>query len=58
MLQERLADQLSNIEPAMLPRAQEVVLLAVEEVRGGRLQPPESAVPTYIRDDVAKPKSP
>jgi tRNA threonylcarbamoyladenosine biosynthesis protein TsaB len=58
MLQERLADQLSNIEPALLPRAQEVVLLAVEEVRGGRLQPPESAVPTYIRDDVAKPKVP
>jgi tRNA threonylcarbamoyladenosine biosynthesis protein TsaB len=58
MLQERLADQLSNIEPTVLPRAQEVALLAVEEVRGGRLQAPESAVPTYIRDDVAKPKAP
>ena len=58
MLQERLADQLSNIEPTVLPRAQEVVLLAIEAVRGGRLQPPESAVPTYIRDDVAKPKAP
>jgi tRNA threonylcarbamoyladenosine biosynthesis protein TsaB len=58
LLQERLADQLSNIESAVLPRAREVVLLAVEEVRGGRLQPPESAVPTYIRDDVAKPKAP
>jgi tRNA threonylcarbamoyladenosine biosynthesis protein TsaB len=58
LLQERLADQLSNIEPAVLPRAREVVLLAVEEVRGGRLQPPESAVPTYIRNDVAKPRAP
>jgi tRNA A37 threonylcarbamoyladenosine modification protein TsaB len=57
-LQERLAGQLSNIEPTVLPRAREVVLLAVEEVRGGRLQAPELAVPTYIRDDVAKPKSP
>jgi tRNA threonylcarbamoyladenosine biosynthesis protein TsaB len=58
MLQERLADHLSNIEPTVLPRAHEVVLLAVEEVRAGRTQPPESAVPTYIRDDVAKPKAP
>jgi len=58
VLQERLADQLSNIEPTLLPRAHEVVLLAVEEVRAGRAQPPESAVPTYIRDDVAKPKGP
>lgn len=58
LLQERLADQLSNIEPTVLPRAHEVVLLAIEAVRAGRLQPPESAVPTYIRDDVAKPKGP
>jgi len=58
MLQERLADQLSNIEPTLLPRAHEVVLLAVDEVRAGRAQPPECAVPTYIRDDVAKPKAP
>jgi tRNA threonylcarbamoyladenosine biosynthesis protein TsaB len=58
LLQERLAGQLSNIEPTVLPRAREVVLLAVEEVRGGRLQAPELAVPTYIRDDVAKPKAP
>jgi tRNA threonylcarbamoyladenosine biosynthesis protein TsaB len=56
MLQERLADQLSNIEPTLLPRAHEVVLLAAADVRAGRTQPPESAVPTYIRDDVAKPK--
>jgi tRNA threonylcarbamoyladenosine biosynthesis protein TsaB len=58
MLQERLAEQLSNIEPTVLPRAHEVVLLAIEAVRAGRMQPPESAVPTYIRDDVAKPKAP
>jgi tRNA threonylcarbamoyladenosine biosynthesis protein TsaB len=58
MLEERLADQLSNIEPTLLPRAREVVLLAIEAVRAGRIQPPESAVPTYIRDDVAKPKAP
>ena len=58
ILQERWADQLSNIELTLLPRAHEVVLLAAEEVRAGRTQPPEDAVPTYIRDDVAKPKGP
>jgi tRNA threonylcarbamoyladenosine biosynthesis protein TsaB len=58
MLQEQLADQLSNVEPTLLPRAYEVVLLAAEEVRAGRTVPAEKAVPTYIRDDVAKPKAP
>ncbi len=57
LLRESLADQLSNIEPTLLPRAHEVVLLATEAVRAGLAQPAESAVPTYIRDDVAKPKA-
>jgi tRNA threonylcarbamoyladenosine biosynthesis protein TsaB len=58
MLQEHLADQLTNIESTLLPRAQEVALLAVNEVRAGRTQAPQEAVPTYIRNDVARPKAP
>ena len=58
LLRERLADQLTNIDSTVLPRAQEVALLAVEEVRAGRTLLPQSAVPTYIRNDVAKPKGP
>jgi len=58
MLQAQLADQLTNIEPTLLPRAHEVALLAIAEVHAGRMQAPEKAVPTYIRNDVAKPKTP
>ena len=58
MLQERLADQLTNIEPTLLPRAHEVALIAVAEVHAGRMEAPEAALPTYVRNDVAKPKAP
>ena len=58
MLHEKLADQLTNIEPTLLPRAHEVALLAIAAVHAGRMQAPETAVPTYIRNDVAKPKAP
>ena len=36
-----------------LPRATEVALLAVAAVASGRLLPPEAAIPTYLRDNVA-----
>jgi tRNA threonylcarbamoyladenosine biosynthesis protein TsaB len=36
-----------------LPRATEVALLAVAAVAAGRLLPPEAAIPTYLRDNVA-----
>ena len=39
----------------LLPRAAEVVRLAVPEVAAGRLLAPEAAVPVYLRDDVARP---
>jgi tRNA threonylcarbamoyladenosine biosynthesis protein TsaB len=39
----------------LLPRATEVVRLAVPEVSAGRLLAPEAAVPVYLRDDVARP---
>ncbi len=57
-LHELLADQLINIDATLLPRAREIALLAVADVRAGRVQPPEAAVPVYIRDDVARPKAP
>lgn len=36
-----------------LPRATEVALLAVPVVAAGQLLPPEAAIPTYLRDNVA-----
>ncbi|HVH83715.1 MAG TPA: tRNA (adenosine(37)-N6)-threonylcarbamoyltransferase complex dimerization subunit type 1 TsaB, partial [Steroidobacteraceae bacterium] len=37
------------------PRAAEIALLAVEEVRAGRLRRPEEALPVYLRDNAARP---
>lgn len=37
------------------PRAAEIALLAVPEVRAGRLRAPEEALPHYLRDDVVQP---
>jgi tRNA threonylcarbamoyladenosine biosynthesis protein TsaB len=39
----------------LLPRAVEVVRLAVPEFTAGRLLAAEAAVPVYLRDDVARP---
>jgi len=56
MLHDRLTDQLTDIEPGLLPRAQEIATIAVTEVQAGRVKPAAEAVPVYIRDDVARPK--
>ena len=56
-LKERLAQLLINIEDNILPGAREIATLAVAEVRAGRVVPAEAAVPIYVRDDVARPKS-
>ncbi len=37
----------------LLPRAAEIALLAVPRVTAGQLLPPESAIPVYLRDNVA-----
>jgi tRNA threonylcarbamoyladenosine biosynthesis protein TsaB len=37
----------------LLPRAQEIALLAVPLVSKGQLLPPEAAIPIYLRDNVA-----
>lgn len=54
VLRERTAGVLDLVIGDMLPRAREVARLAVAEVAAGRVHPPESAIPTYLRDDVAR----
>lgn len=39
----------------LLPRAQEIIRLAVAEVRAGRVLPPEQALPLYLRNNVTQP---
>ncbi len=39
----------------LLPRAEEIARLAVPEVAAGRVFPPDQALPTYLRDNVARP---
>lgn len=53
-LRSRLADRLTNIDPDILPGAREIAVLAVAEVRAGRLFPAEQALPVYLRDNVAR----
>jgi tRNA threonylcarbamoyladenosine biosynthesis protein TsaB len=57
-LRANLADRLTHIDDAILPGAREIAVLAVPEVRAGRLLSPEAAVPVYVRNEVAKPKAP
>jgi tRNA threonylcarbamoyladenosine biosynthesis protein TsaB len=55
-LGRNLAPVLRTVDSSLLPAAAEIASLAVAEVRGGRLLPPEEAIPVYLRDDVARPK--
>jgi tRNA threonylcarbamoyladenosine biosynthesis protein TsaB len=55
-LGRNLAPLLRTVDSSLLPGAGEIASLAVAEVRGGRVLPPEEAVPVYLRDDVARPK--
>lgn len=42
----------------LLPRAAEIARLAALDVMAGRLLKPEEAIPVYLRDNVAQPRSP
>ncbi len=57
----QLADRLGVAVPPgwerLLPRAREIARLAVPEVRLGRLLEPEQALPSYVRNEVARPSS-
>jgi tRNA threonylcarbamoyladenosine biosynthesis protein TsaB len=43
----------ASIYDRLLPRAVEIVTLAVPELRAGRILGPEQALPVYLRDNVA-----
>ncbi len=52
---ERLGLKLDPVQTQLLPRAREIVRLAVPAWRAGLGVGPEQAVPVYLRNDVAKP---
>ncbi len=54
-IQQRLGGQLTAVHGQLLPRAQDILRLAVPEWLAGRGVAPELAQPVYLRDDVAKP---
>ncbi len=43
--------------PAAEPSAREIALLGAVDWSAGKAQPPEAAVPVYLRDDVARPSA-
>jgi tRNA threonylcarbamoyladenosine biosynthesis protein TsaB len=51
----RLGAQLHTVQSELLPRAREILALAVPEWLAGHGVAPEKALPVYLRDDVAKP---
>jgi tRNA threonylcarbamoyladenosine biosynthesis protein TsaB len=51
----RRLQSLEAIHEAVLPRAGEIVRLAVTELKEGRTVRPEQAIPVYLRDQVARP---
>lgn len=54
-LLETLGGRLDAVHADLLPRAEEIARLAAAGLEAGRLVPPEEAVPTYLRDEVARP---
>jgi tRNA threonylcarbamoyladenosine biosynthesis protein TsaB len=56
-LRQNLGPRMAHIDADVLPRALEIVVLATVEARAGNVLPPEEALPVYLRDEVARPKS-
>jgi tRNA threonylcarbamoyladenosine biosynthesis protein TsaB len=54
-LTERLAGSLAAIHSELLPRATEILRIAISDLAAGRALRPEDALPTYVRDNVARP---
>lgn len=54
-LSERLGGALAAVQDTVLPRADDIARLALAELAAGRVLDPEQAVPTYLRDQVARP---
>lgn len=53
-LRAALQGALDSLREELLPGAAEIALLAAPEVAGGRVFPPEQALPVYLRDDIAR----
>jgi tRNA A37 threonylcarbamoyladenosine modification protein TsaB len=45
---------LTAVHETILPRAEDILALAIPEVAAGRVLPPTAALPIYVRDEVAK----
>jgi tRNA threonylcarbamoyladenosine biosynthesis protein TsaB len=58
ILRTYFAQSLTSIQDSLLPRAAEIARLALPDVLGHRLLPPEEAVPVYLRDNVVHVRSP
>lgn len=56
-LREALAARGVRIHDGLYPRADAIARLGAEELAAGRGMPPEAAVPSYVRDEVATPAS-
>jgi tRNA threonylcarbamoyladenosine biosynthesis protein TsaB len=54
-LRTRLESRLAAVHERLLPRAQEIALLAVPVLQAGQAVTPEQALPVYLRDEVAQP---
>lgn len=52
-----LRDLVTQAHENFLPRAAEIARLAAAEFAAGRALQPGEAIPTYLRDDIAKPPS-
>ncbi len=57
-LRDLVAPRVAVARDDLLPRAAEIARLAALDVTAGRLLKPEEAIPVYLRDNVAQPKSP
>jgi tRNA threonylcarbamoyladenosine biosynthesis protein TsaB len=51
-LRSGLGAQLDRVHEGLLPRANEIAVVAAAEVADGRTFPAEEALPVYLRDDV------
>ena len=51
-LRSTLGGHLAKVHEGLLPRANEIAVVAAAEVAQGRTFPPEEAQPVYLRDDV------
>ena len=45
---------LAAVDEILLPRAEDILQLAIPEVQAGRVLPATAALPVYVRDEVAK----